>query len=109
MREPRLDGGLGSGWSTAVVLGVARWCGWFAVVVGALAVFLLGQWVARYSAAYTAKELEEPQTAAGFDAVYHQLASAHSTLVQAVFALLTVGAALGVRSLLRRSAHAPAR
>ena len=32
MREPRLDGGLGSGWSTAVVLGVARWCGGFAVV-----------------------------------------------------------------------------
>lgn len=109
MREPRLDGGLGSGWSTTVMLGVASWCGWFAVVVGALAVFLLGQWVARYSAAWTAKDVAEPHTDAAYDAVYHQLASAHSTLVQAVFAMLTVGAALGVRSLLQRSAHGAAR
>lgn len=109
MREPRLQDGLRPSWTTSASLGIARWCGWSAVVVGALATTLLVQWGNRYYVARILKEVEEPSTSAGYDAVYRQLAVAHDTLMQAVVALLTVGALLGVRSLLRRAAQGTTR
>jgi len=109
MREPRLQDGLRPSWSTSVPLGLARWCGWCAVVVVVLAAALLVQWGNRYYVARTLREVEEPSTSAGYDAVYSQLAVAHDTLMQAVVALLTVGALLGIRGFLRRTVRGTTR